>query len=189
MPKLKCTLIIMTMLITNSLYSRESKNVEVKKEEPKQEEVKPEESRQNESSKDESSKDESKKDQTNKDAKATSLPKQKECFYHVQSLANIENHKFDDEVKRIENTFIKCQQFLVKEKECKIMELELKNKKSQILKPINASSRISKKEDFDKLITEVKSAKEESTSLENKFKEKCQVAKKHESFTEAKKED
>ena len=77
MPKLKCTLIIITMMTMNSLYSREYKNVEVKKEEPKQEELKQEDSRQ-----DEGKKDEGKKDDLNKDAKALSLPKQKECFYH-----------------------------------------------------------------------------------------------------------
>jgi len=186
MSKTKCLLIIFTLLLATSLFSRENKREEVKQEGPKKEEPKQEEPKQ----------EEPKQEEPKKDIKAQSSPKQKECYYHVLSLGNVENPKFDDEVKKIEDTFAKCERFLVKEKEqeakskeCKLMEAELKSKKSNVLKPIADASKVSKKEDFAKVVAEVKAARVEYTSLENKYKENCPVVKKHESNKVVKKEE
>lgn len=166
-------LIALFLLSSLSLptFADEAKKEEVKKEEPKKEEPKKEEPK----------KEEPKKEEPKKVVVVVKVPKKpKECFYQTGSLAIIGTDKFEDEVKKIQSDFEKCesQLLLLKERESKIIECkkmhdEVKEKKTVLYKLIDSSSKIIAKDEFEKSVAFIKASKEEVLKSESRFKESC----------------
>jgi hypothetical protein len=192
MLKIQHAVLLISLVIPHSLYAtevkkEEPKKEEVKKEEPKKEEVKKEEPKKEEVKKEEPKKEEVKKEEPKKiEAKKVAAPSRpRECFYSAHGLALVETSKFDDEVKKIQETFEKCEQTLVKMKEqelkateCRAIYKNVKEKKMAVLKLVSESSKTNKKEEFEKSVALIKSAKDEQTAIEAKFKDSCAAPKK-----------
>ncbi len=150
---------MLTILASFATYSEEAK-----KEEPKKEEVK---------------KEEPKKADV---IKAPVVIKPKECFYTAHVLAIVDSKKFDDEVKKIQEKFEKCEQNLLKMKEiearlkdCRTLNVQVKEKRNSVLKLASESTKLNKKEDFEQLVNNLKAMKEELAGYEAKYREHCPV--------------
>jgi hypothetical protein len=116
MKRLKNSVLLLTILASFATYADEAKKEEPKKEEPKKEEAK-----------------------TVEVVKAPVVVKPKECFYTAHVLAIVDTKKFDDEVKKIQEKFEKCEQNLAKMKEiearlknCRTLNVQVKEKRNSV---------------------------------------------------------
>jgi hypothetical protein len=199
MLKIQHAVLLISLVIPHSLCATDIKKEEVKKEEPKKEEAKKEAPKKEEVKKEEPKKEETKKEEPKKEEVKKEEPKQvevkkvvapvkpRECFYSAHALALVESNKFDDEVKKIQETFEKCEQSLAKMKEqelkateCRAIYKNVKEKKMAVLKLVSESSKINKKDEFEKSVALIKLEKVEQTAIEAKFKDSCAAPKKEE---------
>jgi hypothetical protein len=115
--------------------------------------------------------------------KAPKAPKKpKECVYQTNALAHVAYDKFDDEVKKIQGNFEKCEESMkakkeqeMKGQECKKSFGEVKEKRAMVAELVTKSMNLKNKDEFDKAVVGIKTAKEEVQKLEMKHHEACPV--------------
>lgn len=201
--KIRNSVFLVSLLLTHSIYAEEAIKQETKAEIIKKVEAKKEEAKKEEAKKEEVKKEEIKNEEVKKEGpkiveiKKPIIPAQpKECFYSAHALALVENNKFDEEVKKIQEAFERCQETLAKLKEqevraaeCSALNKHVKEKRGTLLKLTAESSKLNKKEEFEKAVASIKVTKEELASYITKYRESCAVAKKVEVKEEPKKEE
>lgn len=198
MMKIKNSVFLLSLLLTSLIHAEEAIKQETKSEIIKKVEAKKEEAKKEEAKTEEVKKEEPKKEEAKKPVPPA---RPKECFYSAHALALVENNKFDEEVKKIHEAFAQCELTLTKIKEqeiraaeCSALNKHVKEKRGALLKLTAESSRLNKKEEFEKAVISIKAVKEELATYIIKYRENCPVAKKvevkkEESKAEVKKEE
>ncbi|MBP9680184.1 MAG: hypothetical protein KBD76_02170 [Bacteriovorax sp.] len=103
-----------------------------------------------------------------------------ECVYQTNALTHVAFDKFDDEVKKIQGNFEKCEESLKIKKEqeniaqeCKKSFGEVKGKRAIVAELVSKSVNLKSKEEFEKAVASIKLAKEDAQKLEMKHRGSC----------------